>query len=82
MRQLLGSWQRRFFLAFTTANRIPHTPDGDFLDQRVLAENRIDRLFQAAAEATQEAVLDALAAAETTAGRHGHIRRGLGDLIG
>jgi D-aminopeptidase len=70
------------FLAFTTANRVAHTPDGDFQDQRVLSEGRIDRLFQAAAEATQEAVLDALAAAETTTGRHGHARRGLGELLG
>jgi D-aminopeptidase len=70
------------FLAFTTANRVPHTPDGDFADHRVLAEGRIDRLFQAAAEATQEAVLDALAAAETTTGRHGHTRRGLGEFLG
>jgi len=69
------------FLAFTTANRVAHTPDGDFADHRVLAEGRIDRLFQAAAEATQEAVLDALAAAETTTGRHGHTRRGLADLL-
>ena len=41
----------------------------------------VDRLFQAAAEATQEAVLDALAAAETTTGRHGHTRRGLAELL-
>ena len=36
----------------------------------------------AAAEATQEAVMDALAAAETTTGRHGHTRRGLGEIMG
>lgn len=69
------------FLALTTANRIPHTPDGDFWEQRILAENRIDRLFQATAEATQEATLDALANAETTTGRHGHIRRGLAEVL-
>ncbi len=61
-------------LAFTTANRMPHDADSDLLQQRVLAEARIDRLFQAAAEATQEAVLDALAAAETMVGRNGHRR--------
>lgn len=70
------------FLGFTTANRMPHTPDTDFQDMRVLSETRIDRLFQAAAEATQEAVLDALAGAETTQGRHGHTRRGLSELLG
>src|SRR5262249_239630 len=50
-------------LAFTIANRAPHEPEHDLIDQRVLVEGRIDRLFQAVAEATQEAVLDALAAA-------------------
>ncbi len=68
-------------LAFTTANRVPHEADQDFLGHRVLAEARIDRLFQAAAETTQEAVLDALAAAETTVGRHGHSRVGLAELL-
>jgi D-aminopeptidase len=69
-------------LAFTTANRVPHDADADLLEQRVLAEGRIDRLFQAAAEATQEAVMDALAAAETMVGRHGHRRVGLRETLG
>jgi D-aminopeptidase len=68
-------------LAFTTANRMPHVIDQDLIDHRVLAEARIDRLFQATAEATQEAVMDALAAAETTVGRHGHQRVGLAELL-
>jgi D-aminopeptidase len=69
-------------LAFTTANRVPHEADADLLEMRVLAEGRIDRLFQAAAEATQEAVLDALASAETMVGRHGHRRVGLREALG
>jgi D-aminopeptidase len=69
-------------LAFTTANRVPAAADTAFLERRVLAEALIDRLFQAAAEATQEAVLDALAGAETTVGRHGHRRVGLAEAMG
>jgi D-aminopeptidase len=69
-------------LAFTTANRVRPESDGDLLAHRALAEGRIDRLFQAAAEATQEAVMDALAGAETTEGRHGHRRVGLAELLG
>ena len=68
-------------LAFTTANRVPHEAERDLLEQRVLAEGRIDLLFQAAAEATQEAVLDALAAAETMVGRGGHRRVGLREVL-
>jgi D-aminopeptidase len=69
-------------LAFTTANRVPHAPTGDLLTQRVLTEGRIDRLFRAAAEATQEAVLDALAAAPSMVGRDGNRRVGLAALLG
>jgi hypothetical protein len=64
-------------LAFTITNRVPHDADQDLIEHRVLVETRIDRLFQAAAEATQEAVLDALAAAESVVGRSGHRRLGL-----
>jgi D-aminopeptidase len=69
-------------LAFTTANRVPHAADRDLMEQRVLAEDRIDLLFRAAAEATQEAVLDALAAADTMVGRDGHRRVGLREVLG
>jgi len=65
------------FLGFTTANRVPHDPPKQILPQRMLAEDCLDLPFQAAAEATQEAVYDALAAADTTTGRAGHTRPGL-----
>lgn len=68
-------------VASTTANRMPAQPEHAILAQSVLAEGKIDRLFQAAAEATQEAVLDALAAAETMEGRDGHRRLGLRTLL-
>jgi len=70
------------FLGFTTANRTAHPAKSDLLGQRVIAEECIDLLFEAAAEATQEAVLDALAAAETTTGRAGHSRPGLHAILG
>lgn len=70
------------FLGFSTANRVPHEARHDLLDQRVLAENRIDTLFLAAADATHEAVLDALHAAPATTGRAGHHRPGLADSLG
>jgi D-aminopeptidase len=69
-------------LGFTTANRQAHAADHDIVLHRMLAESRIDRLFQAAAEATQEAVLDALAAAKTMEGRQGHQRMGLAEVLG
>jgi D-aminopeptidase len=68
-------------LAFTTTNRVPHDARQDVIEHRVLVEARIDRLFQAAAEATQEAVLDALTAAETMTGRRGHKRIALREML-
>lgn len=68
-------------LAFTTANRVAHAPRTDLLTLRVLAETRIDDLFLAAAEATREAVLDALVAAEGTIGRDGNRRQGLREFL-
>lgn len=65
------------FIGFSTANRTPMAAPSDLLPMQVLAEPRIDRLFEAMADVTQRAVLDALASAETTVGRAGHVRHGL-----
>jgi D-aminopeptidase len=59
-------------LGFTTANIISHDEEADLTDFRILNENRIDLLFEAMADATQEAVLDSLVAAEPMTGRAGH----------
>jgi D-aminopeptidase len=64
-------------LGFSTANRTPHQAPTDILTRRVLAEPKIDALFAAMADATQDAVLDALMSADTTTGRAGHTRVGL-----
>ena len=46
-----------------------------------LHENCIDPLFQAAAEAAEEAILSALLWAEPVRGREGHVRRALRDFL-
>ena len=81
VRLVLGQRQWRHRAGVQHRHRVPHDADRDLIDQRVLAETRIDRLFQAAAEATQEAVLDALVAAGTMIGRNGHRRIGLTELL-
>lgn len=58
-------------LCFTTADPVAHEPGAAFQPVRQLAEDRIDMPFRAAAEATQEAVLNALCAAPAMAGRAG-----------
>jgi len=46
-------------------------------DVRVLAETGLEPLFEAAAEATEQAIVDALFAAETVTGFAGHTRYAL-----
>ena len=64
------------FIAFSTANR--GLPAGDYgesspltVEVTMLANSFITELFDAVADATEEAVLNALLAAETTTGRDG-----------
>lgn len=64
-------------LAFTTADPIAHSPSGAFDSVQRLNDDLIDLPFRAAAEATQEAVLNALCAARTTQGRAGQGRADL-----
>ncbi len=58
------------FLAFATGNRVPRGVK--IADVRMIAPDQITPLFQAAAEATEEAILNALIAADTMTGFKGH----------
>jgi len=58
------------FLAFSTANHYPAKP-GPRLDIAMLPHTHLDALFEAGAEAVEEAILNALTAAETMVGRKG-----------
>jgi D-aminopeptidase len=68
-------------IAFSTAGRIAHFDEADLVPLTVLNENRIDLAFRAAAEATQEAVLNAMLAASETIGRDGNRRPSLADWL-
>jgi D-aminopeptidase len=57
------------FLAFATANRVPR--GSKLVDVCMVAPDRMTPLFQAAAEATEEAILNAMTAAETMTGYKG-----------
>ncbi len=70
-----GHWSGDFFVAFSTANRLPGSnetwPAPLTSSVEALSNNFIDPLFQAVIEATQEAVLNSQLAAETMVGRDG-----------
>ena len=68
-------------LGFTTGNILSHDEKAALVDLRILNENRMDLLFEAMADATQEAVLEALVAAGPMTGRGGHHRPHLLDAL-
>jgi D-aminopeptidase len=59
------------FLAFSTGNRYPLAAK-TARSLRMLPHRQLDSLFEAAAEAVEEAILNSLVAAEPMTGREGH----------
>ncbi|HUW10833.1 MAG TPA: P1 family peptidase [Anaerolineae bacterium] len=68
-----------FVVAFSTAQRLPHHEQGITREITVLIEGAptVNQLFQAAVDATEEAILNAICMAETMLGRDGHLRQAL-----
>jgi len=62
-------------LAFSTAYRVPHDAASPMPALAMLHDARLDPLFEAAAEATEQAIVDALFCAATVRGFRGHERR-------
>ncbi|MBL8989712.1 MAG: P1 family peptidase, partial [Gemmatimonadetes bacterium] len=88
----LGSWAANgsgdLFLAFSTANR-EDAGAANYVGQvpaisqiKMLANEKIDGFFRATIDATEEAVVNAMLAAETTTGADGIRAHGLpGDRV-
>lgn len=68
-----------FAVAFSTANRVPHKDPSPFVAGKWLRDDSQDlgRIFAASVEATEEAILNSLFAAETMEGRDGNTRMAL-----
>lgn len=64
-------------IAFSTANRIPHYPDEPLFEMTLLSDSWINGLFEATADAGEEAIINALLAAETVVGRDGNTAHAL-----
>ena len=64
------------FIAFSTANHLGGDREKP-LDVRTLPLDSMDPVFHAAADATEEAIVNALCAAETMTGRAGHVATAL-----
>lgn len=65
-----GNGSGEVMIGFTTANRVPH--EGvTFVESRVIRDGLLDDAFRACMEATEEAVLNSMAAASPVQGRDG-----------
>ena len=68
-------------IGFSTANRMPHGGAHRVITQRVLTEDTLELAFRAAAEATQEAVLNSLAAAHAVTSESGRTYAWIGEYL-
>lgn len=68
-------------LAFSTAYTVPHQAERAMPARAMLHEGFIDGLFEAAAEACEQAIVAALWRAETVRGRDGHVRHAITEMI-
>ena len=71
----IGHGSGEVFIGFSTANRIPF--ESDFMDMKCIHESHINKAFRAAAEATEEAILQSMLHAESVTGYSGKVRRSL-----
>jgi D-aminopeptidase len=71
-----GNGSGDIFIAFSTANPAAAVPTG-ISQLAMLPNDRMNRLFDAVVEATEEAILNAMFAAETMVGRDDHKVEGL-----
>lgn len=61
-----------YVIAVSTAYQIPHDTKSAFDDQKVLRNDNVSPLFMAAIEATEEAIINSLFAAQTVSGDQNH----------
>ena len=63
-----GHYSGEIFVAFSTGTRLPRQAETEVIATTRVAEEALDGLFEAAVDATEEAVLNALCVADTVVG--------------
>jgi len=76
-RAISNTGSGEIILAFSTGNRIPALPAGSFHKIKSVSDFWISPLYQGTVEATQEAIINALTAAQTVVGKDGNTAYGL-----
>lgn len=77
----IGHGSGEIMVGFSTANIIKDDRDKDIIPIKILNEGKIDKVFRAMAEATEEAVLNSMITANKIIGYSGRVRESLKDYI-
>ena len=77
----LGNGSGDIAIAFTTANKVPHYSENDILDMKMFADSAIDKVFEATAEAVEEAVISSLWHSVGMTGIRGKVVKGLREIL-
>jgi D-aminopeptidase len=70
----VGNGSGDLVIGFSTAVKIPHKSESPILPLHMLHEDEMDIFFRAAADATEESILNSMVCSEDTVGRAGHKR--------
>lgn len=76
----MGNGSGDIAIAFSTANSIPHYSKEAIINTSIIHEDKIDLVFRAAVDATQEAIVSSLYHSKTTIGRDGCVVYSINDL--
>lgn len=77
-----GNGSGDIVFAFTTANRVNHYKEKDIVHMKIIHEDRIDSIFKAVVEATEEAVISSMLHGKTTTGINGRTAKSLCEYMG
>ncbi|MCL2321399.1 MAG: P1 family peptidase [Oscillospiraceae bacterium] len=77
----LGNGSGDIVISFTTSNKIKHYEERDIINMNILNENKMDLVFRAVAEVTEESVISSLVHSKTMIGRDGNVRKSLMEFI-
>lgn len=76
-----GNGSGELVIGFSTANIIKHYEENDVVEIKVINEDKINKVFKATVEATEEAILNSLICSTSTNDRKGKKVYSLKDLI-
>ncbi|NLJ57303.1 MAG: P1 family peptidase [Tissierellia bacterium] len=64
----IGNGSGDIAIAFSTANRIPHYSNKEIIEIKMVHDDKLDKIFEAAVEAVEESIISSLYHGKTTVG--------------